>query len=234
MTRMSGRSLTVRGLVRRILPPVYGEDTQEPPPPESIFTQEDPQYARWEIGVGTYGKPQVLHGQDSVLKIGRYCSIAPEVLILLGGEHHTNWVTTYPFYQYYEGAERSPGFGFPMTCGDVIIGNDVWIGHGARVLSGVTIGNGAVIAAASVVTRDVQPYAIVGGVPARLIRFRFPASTIEELQRIAWWEWDSQEIRESWPLLLSDDVDAFVAKYSCPPTSTHGACSPPSSNHGQE
>ena len=93
------------------------------------------------------------------------------------------------------------------------MGNDVWIGRNALILSGVTIGNGAVIAAGAVVTKDVAPYEVVGGVPARHIKLRFGVETVIALNRIAWWDWPMEKIQESLPLLLSADLAGFVAKY---------------------
>jgi acetyltransferase-like isoleucine patch superfamily enzyme len=190
----------------------YRRYFQEPPTPVSIFTAEDPAYSAYQIGDWTYGKPSVLHGQDSTLQIGRFCSIADDVTIVLGGEHHTNWVTTYPFYLLFERARHHRGT--PMTKGDVVIGNDVWIGHGALILSGVMIGDGAVVAAGSVVTRDIGAYSIVAGVPARQIRRRFPDDTIAALLRIAWWDWPLPDIEAAWPLLMSEDIEPFIAKYA--------------------
>lgn len=94
----------------------------------------------------------------------------------------------------------------------MVIGNDVWIGVNACVLSGVRIGDGAVVGACSVVTRDVPPYAIVAGNPARLVRKRFDDETIEELLKIKWWDWDIERIKENLPLLLSENVKDFAEK----------------------
>jgi serine acetyltransferase len=97
---------------------------------------------------------------------------------------------------------------------DVEIGNDVWIGDTATLLSGVRIGNGAVIGARSVVTKDVPPYAIVVGNPARIARLRFTPEQISALERIAWWNWPLHKIREAAPLLLSPSIEEFIARYS--------------------
>lgn len=121
-----------------------------------------------EIGDFTYGKPKILYYDASTkLKIGKFCSISDEVTIVLGGNHRYDWVTTYPFSALYkEWPEASGIIGHPASKGDIVIGNDVWIGFGSIILSGVKIGDGAVIGAGSVVTKDVLPYTIAGGNPA--------------------------------------------------------------------
>ena len=149
-------------------------------------------------------------GEGSVLRVGKFCSFADGVTILLGGEHRTDWVTTYPFSALFENAQQFVGH--PKSKGDVVIGNDVWIGMEAMILSGVKIGDGAVIGARSVVTRDVEPYAIVGGNPAKEIRKRFTEEQIQLLQRIAWWNWPIDQIQAAWPMLLSADIDTFIAQ----------------------
>ncbi len=178
----------------------------------SIYMARNSRYAAYEIGEWTYGKPTVMTwNEGAILKIGRFCSISEGVVIMLGGEHRYDWVTTFPFN--YAFKEASGFKGHPRTKGDVKIGNDVWIGFDALILSGVTIGNGAVIAARSVVSKDVEPYAIVAGSPAELIKYRFAAPLITALQKIAWWDWPPHKIREAWPLMLSPNIEAFVAKY---------------------
>lgn len=176
------------------------------------FTRDVRKLRRFEIGEWTYGTPRVRDwGEGATLKIGKYCSIAAEVQIFLGGEHRTDWVTTYPFSVSWD--EARGVFGHPATRGDVEIGNDVWIGNGARILSGVKIGDGAVVGTRAVVARDVAPYAIVAGNPARQIRLRFSEPLVEELQKIAWWNWPREEVVESLPLMLSADVEAFVERH---------------------
>ena len=101
-------------------------------------------------------------------------------------------------------------FRSPATKGDVVIGNDVWIGYRAIILSGVTIGDGAVIAAGAVVTKDVPAYGIVGGNPAKLIKKRFDDETIPRLLKIAWWNWDDAKIEKFLPLLLNQEITAFI------------------------
>jgi virginiamycin A acetyltransferase len=177
----------------------------------SFFMKDNKRYAKYEIGDWTYGKPRIRSWREgATFKIGRFCSIADGVTILLGGEHRVDWVTTYPVNILF-GGERVPGL--PTTKGDVVIGNDVWIGQDALILSGVQIGNGAVIAARSVVKEDVLPYSIVAGNPAQHIKFRFSKSVIDDLQDIAWWNWPLSKIEEALPLLLSSNIEAFTATY---------------------
>jgi acetyltransferase-like isoleucine patch superfamily enzyme len=152
----------------------------------------------YDIGDFTYGTPTVLAwGEGTRLKIGKFCSIAENVTIFLGGNHKTEWVTTYPFpalYVQFPEASHIPGY--PATKGGVEIGNDVWIGYSAMILSGVKIADGAVIAAGAVVTRDVGPYEIWGGNPAKLIKKRFSDTTINRLLLEKWWDWPIEEIRK--------------------------------------
>jgi acetyltransferase-like isoleucine patch superfamily enzyme len=123
-----------------------------------------------------------------------------------------NWVSTYPFRIQWklEGAIKD---GTPATKGDIIIGSDVWLGTDATILSGVTIGHGTVVATRSVVTRDIPPYAMAVGAPARVIRYRFSEDVIKKLLEIQWWEWDDEQIREAIPLLSSPDMHEFLEKY---------------------
>lgn len=179
------------------------------------FMNRKREYARYDIGEWTYGAPTVLdHGGNGKLKIGCFCSISERVTILLSGEHRLDWVTTYPFPDVREEARHFQGH--PRSKGPVVIGNDVWIGYGATILSGVTVGDGAVVAGGSVVVKDVPAYAIVAGNPARLIKHRFSPRQIEALLEIGWWDWPFEKIREAWPLLLSNDIDAFISAYGKP------------------
>jgi acetyltransferase-like isoleucine patch superfamily enzyme len=177
-----------------------------------IFTNKNKRYKTFDIGDWTYGKPKILrYGSSTKLKIGRFCSIADGVIIFLGGEHKYDWVTTYPFSQIFDNARSYPGY--PCSKGDVIIGNDVWIGRDSRILSGVKIGDGAVIGTSSLVTRDVAPYSIVAGVPAKHLKYRFSEEQIRHLGEIGWWQWSIDKIESSWPLLFSGDIDGFIEKY---------------------
>ena len=133
------------------------------------------------VGRKTYGGLNVtdFSPAETKLVIGNYCSISPGVIFLLGGEHQINSISTFPF--------KVKCFGYKMEAGskgDIVIGDDVWIGTNAIICSGVRIGQGAVVAAGAVVTQDVEPYAIAGGNPAKLIRYRFDENVIRQLKEI--------------------------------------------------
>jgi acetyltransferase-like isoleucine patch superfamily enzyme len=171
----------------------------------------NPNFAKYQIGRFTYASAPPLVWSFPVsgtLKIGSFCSISSGVNILLGGEHTSNWITTYPFNEIF------PEYGYPKnaTKGDVIIGNDVWIGINVLILSGVKIGDGAVVGAGTVVTKDVEPYSVVAGCPAKEIRKRYDSETIEKLLKLKWWDWSLKKIKENLDLLLSDRIDEFIAK----------------------
>ena len=166
----------------------------------------------WVIGEFSYGRPKVRFPESgATLSIGRYCSFADKVEILLGGNHRVDWVTTYPFSALRALWPRAPRTqDYHATRGDVIVGHDVWFGSGALVLSGVTIGDGAVVAARAVVTKDVPPYAIVGGNPATVIRYRFDEPTVAALLDIAWWDLPPDDVARLIPLLQSDRVAELI------------------------
>jgi acetyltransferase-like isoleucine patch superfamily enzyme len=176
----------------------------------SIFMMHNSAYAAYEIGEWTFGCPDVSWG-GGALSIGRFCSIGAGVKILTGSEHYTEWISTYPFHIACKSAEGLPSPSH--TKGMVNIGHDVWIGNEAMILSGVTIGNGAVVGARAVVTKDVPAYAIVAGVPAKLVRYRFDAATIQAFQKIAWWNWPISKIEEAIPLLQSPDIEKFIERH---------------------
>ncbi|MGX7023971.1 CatB-related O-acetyltransferase [Vagococcus hydrophili] len=141
------------------------------------------------------------------LIIGNYVCIASGVTILLGGNHnhHPDWLTVYPFE---EGIKDS----FEKR-GDTVINSDAWIGMGATIMPGVTIGEGAIVATGSMVVKDVQPYTIVGGNPAKVIKKRFDEATIGKLLEIRWFDWKESEVKPVIPLLLSNQIDQLYTYY---------------------
>ena len=164
------------------------------------------------FGKYTYGEP-IIHWKNNNAKlvIGSFCSIADNVNIWLGGNHRTDWVTTYPFGHIHQNNfNKFNGEGHPSTKGDVIIGNDIWIGSNVTIMSGVTIGDGTVIANNSHVVKNVEPYSLVGGNPAKLIKYRFTKEQIEKLLEIKWWDWDDSKINDFTPLLCNENIDEFI------------------------
>lgn len=143
------------------------------------------------------------------LKIGKFCSIACGAKFLFTSANHTlRSLSTYPFPIFFE----EWGLDAKNICeawdnkGDIVIGNDVWIGFEAVILSGVTIGDGAIIGTRAVVTKDVPPYTIVGGIPAKPIRKRFDDKTISQLEALNWWDWDEETIRNNISAIQSGDI----------------------------
>lgn len=166
-----------------------------------------------------FEKQNVLYHFDFIgdqLIIGKFCAIAAGVKFMMNGANHEiKPISTYPFALFFNGWETvNEGIchtnKYPFK-GDTIVGNDVWFGHDSLVMPGVRIGNGAIIATRSVVTRDVPDYAVVGGNPARLIRHRFCKSDVERLQRIAWWDWPVEKITKHLRLINSADLNALEA-----------------------
>ncbi len=145
------------------------------------------------------------------LVIGKFCALARDVrFIMNGANHQISGISTYPFFIFGNGWEKAtpaPG-SFPYK-GDTIIGNDVWIGYEALVMPGVKIGDGAIVAARSVVVSDVPAYSIVGGNPAKVIKQRFPNKMANELLAIQWWNWGSEKISRNLPAIIGADVEAL-------------------------
>lgn len=156
-----------------------------------------------EIGAHTYcsgGLNVDYWGAGKRLIIGKYCSIAKNATFYIGSDHHIGFATTYPLV----------GYRHVTSKGDITIGHDVWVANGARVLSGVTIGHGAVIGGSAVVAKDVAPYEIVIGNPAKPLRKRFDDRTIERLLALAWWDWPHEKIMQFADMMQSEDIIAFL------------------------
>lgn len=158
-----------------------------------------------EIGRYTYGYESMVikqWGEGASLRIGSFCSIANGLTVFLGGNHRVDWITTFPFGHIFQdelgGAEI---VGHPQSNGDIIIGNDVWIGSNVTIMSGLKIGDGAVIAANSTVMKDIASYEIWGGNPAKKLKTRFPEEIIQSLQKLKWWEWKVDVVKELAPRL---------------------------------
>ena len=145
------------------------------------------------------------------LIIGKFCALARGVKFIMNGANHKiSGISTYPFYIFGQGWENvMPAAEELPYKGDTEIGNDVWIGYEALFMPGVKIGHGAIISSRSVVTGDVPAYAIVGGNPAKVIRYRFDAETIAKLEDIAWWNWPVEKISRNLSLIVSGDIDAL-------------------------
>ena len=172
-----------------------------------------------EIGRHTYGITErtIFYApalQKSYVKVGNFCSIAPGVRMLIHGEHRTNLATTFPLrtllypsmgMKGVVGCSNLDAFSDPIE-----IGHDVWIGQNALILSGVNIGTGAIVAAGSIVTKNVLPYAIVAGNPAKLVRFRFSEDTIRKFLNSQWWDLEDDDILKLEPYFYSEDVDKFL------------------------
>ena len=131
-----------------------------------------------EVGRCTYGRIDIRSNTKNMLKIGNFCSIADKVTFMLGIDHPTNLISTYPFKNYFFNGISA------ISKGDIVLDDDVWIGYNVTILSGVHIGQGAIVAAGAVVTKDVPPYAIIGGVPAKIIKYRFSPNVIEQLLQL--------------------------------------------------
>lgn len=174
----------------------------------------------YDIGDYTYGHPHVTfyEGEIGNLKIGKFCSISKDVTFFINGYHNIKCVTNYPFSIMSESGTRDfEGFEYSKDNiprkKDIEIGNDVYIGDGAKIMGGVKIGDGAVIAAYSTVCNDVKPYEVVGGNPSKHIKFRFNDEQIKSLLDIKWWDWDFEKIKDNCKYITSEDIDGFIEKF---------------------
>ena len=145
------------------------------------------------------------------LIIGKFCMIASNVTFIMNGANHlTDSITSYPFAIFgHNWSNAMEGKSYP-TKGDTIVGNDVWIGYNSTIMPGIRIGDGAIIAANSTITKDVEPYTIVGGNPAKEIRKRFTEKETTKLLKIKWWNWTSEKINQNLKYLTDNKIDNLL------------------------
>jgi len=181
---------------------------------DSAFENNTAVYSNCSLSNVMFGSYSYVNEHSAMgrVTVGKFSSIGPH-FICGYGEHPTNFISTSPVF-YSRRAQCGVSFadkdGFDEQ-GETSVGNDVWIGARVFVRDGLRIGNGALIAAGAVVTADVPDYAVVGGVPAKLIRYRFPEHVIHELLETQWWDWSEDRLREAQPLLSQADVNSFLA-----------------------
>jgi len=145
------------------------------------------------------------------LIIGKFCMIASDVKFIMNGANHlSNAISAYPFAIFGNGWENAMDEKSYPNKGDITIGNDVWIGYNATIMAGVTIGDGAIIAANATVVKDVAPYSILGGNPANEIKKRFSDEKIQQLLELQWWNWDIDKITKNIQILTSNDIDNLI------------------------
>ncbi len=201
---------TFLSMIKRKISNIHDDNNSD----DAFFMNKNPQYVDKKIGDYTYGNPKLMFWNNDDCSIGKFCSIAEDVVIMGGGEHRYDWVTTYPFSALpHVFPFASEIKGHPARKGPTLIGNDVWIGTKSLIMSGVQIGDGAVVAAMSVVTKDVPAYSIVAGNPAKIIKYRFSEEQIDKLMKIKWWDWPINKIRRNIRFLLSNDIDAFIINH---------------------
>lgn len=147
------------------------------------------------------------------LILGSYCSIGSGAIFMMAGNqgHESKWISTFPFY--FQASIFKTSKNAFVKAGNTIIGNDVWIGSEAMIMPGVTIGNGAIIAARAVVVKDVEPYSIVGGNPSSHIKYRFKKQEIKQLLLMKWWNWKEEKIKEAMPFICSEKVEDLYQYY---------------------
>jgi virginiamycin A acetyltransferase len=170
-------------------------------------------YSYYDAENGKSFEEQVLHHYEFLgdrLIIGKFCAIARGATFIMNGANHRMDGSTYPFNIFGKGWEKfTPTLDDLPLKGDTRVGNDVWIGKDATIMPGVIIGDGAIVAAQSVVSKDVEPYTIVGGNPAKSIRLRYAKETVNDWLAMKWWDWDIDIISNHIDLIVNGDIDAL-------------------------
>ncbi|CAH1192460.1 Virginiamycin A acetyltransferase [Paenibacillus auburnensis] len=172
------------------------------------------EYSYYDAKDGELFEEQVLYHYEAIgtkLLIGKFCSIAAETTFIMGGGNHRMDGSTYPFNIFANGWEAYvPTLEQLSIKGDTVIGNDVWIGRGATIMPGVSIGDGAIIGARAVVVKDVRPYTIVGGNPAKEIRQRYSSEVVDELLKIRWWDTKMELINSYMGAIISGNLGELL------------------------
>jgi len=173
----------------------------------------------WVANRGTYfdRNVNIISWSDQYKVIlGKYNSIGRDCNFFLHANHRPDWVTTSSQLWgpvTHEIAQMHMDMGHPSCKGNIIIENDVWIGAKSTIMSGVKIGNGSVIAAGSVVSKDVPPYAIVAGNPGKIVKYRFTEEQVKKLLLISWWDWEEEKIKDNSLIMWSNNIDEFINKF---------------------
>ena len=173
----------------------------------------------WHANRGTYFDRHVniiTWSDQYKVYLGKYNSIGRDCNFFLHANHRADWVTTTsqllgPVTP--EIAEMHMNMGHPTCKGDIKVGNDVWIGATSTIMSGITIGDGAIIGAGSMVTKNVPPFAIVAGNPSKIVKYRFTEEQIEKLLQISWWDWEEDKIKDNAMSMWSSNIDDFINKF---------------------
>jgi virginiamycin A acetyltransferase len=172
----------------------------------------------WKADRGTYFDRNVniiTWSDDYKIILGKYCSIGRDCNFFLHANHRVDWITTSsqlwgPVTN--QIANLHMEMGHPTCKGDIVVENDVWIGAKSTIMSGIKIHNGAVVGAGSTVTKDVPPFAIVAGNPARIVKYRFTEDQIESLLKISWWNWTEDRIKTEATTLWSNNINEFIER----------------------
>ncbi|WP_269530271.1 CatB-related O-acetyltransferase [Asaia astilbis] len=194
-------------------PNFYLESQDKDYQPKEFSPTKD-KYPSKTIGTHTYGDIDLIDSNaTNDLNIGKFTSIGPNVKVICGN-HNYRFVSNYPFKSIWNDFWKPlDNIEDHIYNGVTTIGNDVWIGHSVFIKGGINISDGAVIAAGSIVTKDVPPYAIVGGSPAKVLKYRFEKEQVSKLMEIKWWEWSDEKVNENLDQIMSENIDFFIEKF---------------------